>query len=87
MAAGTASSVTRLARTVPMLAAVASAMALTGAAFFTVQQAACGDPSAYIRHDSHIELIGGCVDGSDIPGSTPSTKGPSAHGDLGDHSP
>ncbi|MFF5992438.1 hypothetical protein [Prauserella flavalba] len=52
---------------VPLLAGLASALALTGAAVYTVGQANCGDPGRYIRHDNHIELIGGCVDGSELP--------------------
>ncbi|OZM73611.1 hypothetical protein CFN78_08770 [Amycolatopsis antarctica] len=56
---------------VPMVAAVASAIALTGAAFYTVEQATCGDPAQYIRHDNHVELVGGCVDGADLPATGP----------------
>ncbi len=51
----------------PLVAAVISAAALTGAAFYTVEQATCGDPAQYIRHDDHVELIGGCVRGSELP--------------------
>ena len=46
--------------------AITSALALTGAAFYTVDRATCADPAHYIRHDDHIELVGGCVDGSQL---------------------
>ncbi|GAA5158854.1 MULTISPECIES: hypothetical protein [Amycolatopsis] len=57
---------TRSAGALPLVAAVTSALALTGAAFYTVDRASCGDPAQYIRHDNHIELVGGCVDGSEL---------------------
>lgn len=50
----------------PMVAGVTSALALAGAAVFTVGQAAC-EPSQYIRHDNHIKLVGGCMDAEDLP--------------------
>ena len=56
---------TRSAGVLPIVAAVTSALALTGAAFFTVDSATCGDPQ-YIRHDDHVELVGGCVNGSEL---------------------
>ncbi|MGH3449216.1 MAG: hypothetical protein ACRDQW_00505 [Haloechinothrix sp.] len=65
---------TRVAGGVPLLVGVASAMALTGAAFFTVAQAACGEPGSYIRHDTHVALLGGCVDPTDVPGSEPTHR-------------
>ncbi|AXB45134.1 hypothetical protein [Amycolatopsis albispora] len=57
----------------PLIAGVASAIALTGAAFYTVEAASCGDPGQYIRHDDHLELVGGCVDGSSLPHSPEKT--------------
>ncbi|MCU1680853.1 MAG: hypothetical protein JWQ81_1592 [Amycolatopsis sp.] len=62
---------TRSAGVLPLVAGIASAVALTGAAFYTVDQAGCGDPAQYIRHDNHVELVGGCVSGSELPGTTP----------------
>jgi hypothetical protein len=43
-----------------------------------VDNASCGAPAQYIRHDSHVELVGGCVDGSKLPATgTPATgEGP-----------
>lgn len=60
---------TRVAGGVSLLAAMTTAAALTGAAFFTVSQAGCDDPGAYSRHGSEIELIGGCVDQGELPGT------------------
>jgi hypothetical protein len=57
---------TRSAGVLPLVAAVTSALALTGAAFYTVDRATCGDPAQYIRHDNHVELVGGCVDNSEL---------------------
>ncbi|MBK1785621.1 hypothetical protein [Prauserella cavernicola] len=65
---------------VPLLAGLASALALTGAAVYTVGQANCGDPGRYIRHDNHIELVGGCVDGSELPHTGGGAKSPNATG-------
>jgi hypothetical protein len=62
---------TRQAGLLPLVAGVASALALTGAAFYTVEQAGCGDPGQYIRHDSHIELVGSCVEGAKLPAADP----------------
>lgn len=50
-----------------LFGAVGSAVALTGAAFFTVQHATCDDPGMYVRYDSHVELIRGCVDPAKVP--------------------
>ena len=58
---------TRSAGLLPLLIGVMSAAALTGAAYFTVDNASCGSPAQYIRHDDHVELVGGCVDGSELP--------------------
>ncbi|WP_236789299.1 hypothetical protein [Amycolatopsis sp. GM8] len=59
---GTTRRASRSAGVLPLAAAITSALALTGAAFYTVDRAACTDPAQYIRHDNHLELVGGCVD-------------------------
>ncbi|CCH28108.1 hypothetical protein ABZ816_05420 [Actinosynnema sp. NPDC047251] len=53
----------------PLVAAVATAVALTGAAFFTVAHADdCADTGRFVQHtDGSFELVGGCVDGKDLP--------------------
>lgn len=65
---GTGRRVTRSAGVLPLVAAVTSALALTGAAFYTVDRSTCGEPGQYVRHDNRIELVGGCVDTSDLSG-------------------
>src|SRR3989442_903947 len=57
---------TRSAGVLPVVAAVTSALALTGAAFYTVDRTTCGEPGQYVRHDNQIELVGGCVDSSEL---------------------
>jgi hypothetical protein len=73
---------TRQAGPLPLVAGVASALALTGAAFYTVEQAGCGDPGQYVRHDSHIELIGSCVDGATLPTTGPAQQHPDGPADV-----
>ncbi|MEU4800743.1 hypothetical protein [Actinosynnema sp. NPDC023587] len=51
----------------PLVGAVATAVALTGAAFFTVAHADCADTGRYVVRDGVVELVGGCVDGADLP--------------------
>ncbi|MDV6011513.1 hypothetical protein F8178_03340 [Haloechinothrix sp. LS1_15] len=58
--------------------AFGSALALTGAAFFTVQQSACDEPGMYVRYDSHVQLIGGCVDPDGLPTEPREEQDPSA---------
>ncbi|HKS44660.1 MAG TPA: hypothetical protein VJT49_06005 [Amycolatopsis sp.] len=68
---------TRSAGALPLVAAVTSALALTGAAFYTVDRTGCGEPSQYVRHDNRVELVGGCVDASQLSGlqSVPHSSG------------
>lgn len=62
----------RSAGVLPLVAAVTSALALTGAAFYTVQSASsCGQPGQYVRHDNQFELVGGCLDDTDLSGLPP----------------
>ncbi|WP_329067210.1 hypothetical protein [Amycolatopsis sp. NBC_01480] len=72
-------SATRSAGLLPLAIGVASAVALTGAAFFTVDAAGCGGPAQYIRHDNHVELVGGCVDGSELSPASPAEEAAAHH--------
>lgn len=65
MARARTSSGARPAGTLPLLAGITSALVLTGAAVYTVGQAAC-EPGQYVRQDRHVELVGGCVDGDEL---------------------
>ncbi|MEV6628258.1 hypothetical protein AB0M83_35455 [Amycolatopsis sp. NPDC051106] len=73
---------TRSAGLLPLVIGVASAAALTGAAYFTVDSASCGSPAQYIRHDSHVELVGGCVDGATLPATGTPKSGGVVHGNY-----
>ncbi|MEV4057470.1 hypothetical protein AB0J55_40230 [Amycolatopsis sp. NPDC049688] len=73
---------TRSAGLLPLVIGVASAAALTGAAYLTVDSASCGAPAQYIRHDSHVELVGGCVDGSNLPVTRGPATGAVVHGNY-----
>lgn len=53
-----------------LFATVASAAALTGAAFLTVDQASCDDPGMFVRYDDRTALIGGCIEPQDVPGAS-----------------
>jgi hypothetical protein len=53
----------------PLLAGLTSALALTGAAVYTVGQAGC-EPARYIRHADHLQFVGACLDGDDLSGTT-----------------
>ncbi|WP_216209572.1 hypothetical protein [Amycolatopsis aidingensis] len=83
MARATTSSATRSAGMFQLLAGVASALALTGAAFYTVELATCGDAGQYVRHDNHVELLGGCVDGTELPHTDP--RQPSGSDRIAEH--
>jgi hypothetical protein len=73
---------TRSAGLIPLVVGLASAAALTGAAYITVDSAGCGAPAQYIRHDSHVELVGGCVDGADLPATGTPKAGGVVHGNY-----
>ncbi len=72
---------TRSAGLLPLVIGVASAVALTGAAYFTVDSAGCA-PAQYVRHDDHIELVGGCVSGSELEPAVPEVNGGVTHGNF-----
>ena len=57
----------RRAALAPIVATVASAALLSGAAVFTVQRAGCDDPGHYVRTGDTVELIGGCLEPGDLP--------------------
>ncbi|GAA4543785.1 hypothetical protein [Amycolatopsis samaneae] len=73
---------TRSASVLPLVAGVLSAAALTGAAVFTVDSAGCTAPAQYIRHDNHIELVGGCVNGEELPAAPHTPAGQASGGDA-----
>lgn len=58
-----------------LVAGLASALALTGAAVYTVEGVPCADGGQYVRHAQSVELIGGCVDGTQLPHSPANNVG------------
>lgn len=51
----------------PIVAMVAAAALLSGAAVYVVQQAGCRDPGHYVRTGDTVELVGGCLRPGDLP--------------------
>ncbi|MFD9964524.1 hypothetical protein [Amycolatopsis sp. NPDC058986] len=73
---------TRSAGVLSLVVGVLSAAALTGAAVFTVDRAGCAAPAQYIRHDNHIELVGGCVNGEELPPAPHAPSGSASGADA-----
>lgn len=78
---------TRVAGGLGLLAAIVSAATLTGAAFFTVNQASCGDQASYVRHDGQIQLVGGCVDPAELPAAPAEKPAPDSDAESGFYQP
>ncbi|XVV04638.1 hypothetical protein ACQPW3_04270 [Actinosynnema sp. CA-248983] len=57
----------RVTAVLPLVGAVATAAALTGAAFFTVAHAGCAETGRFVEHDGVVRYEGGCIDGRDLP--------------------
>lgn len=57
----------RVTAVLPLVGAVATAVALTGAAFLTVTHAGCHQSGRFEQRDGVVEFIGGCVDVQDLP--------------------
>ena len=57
----------RVTAVLPLVGAVATAVALTGAAFFTVAHAGCADSGRFVERDGVVEFVGGCVDSHELP--------------------
>ena len=57
----------RRAAVAPIVATLAAAALLSGAAVYTVDRAGCGDPGHYVRNGDSVELVGGCLEPGDLP--------------------
>jgi hypothetical protein len=57
----------RRAAVAPIVATLAAAALLSGAAVYTVDRAGCDDPGHYVRTGDSVELIGGCLEPGDLP--------------------
>jgi|GEM_PF-4692581 len=53
----------------PVVAGLAAALTLSGAAVYTVEAMPCDNAGQYVRHANSTELIGGCVNGDQLPGA------------------
>jgi hypothetical protein len=75
--------VARAARVLPLIGALVAAATLTGAAVFTVNQAACPNPGHYQRvGEMSAALVGGCVAPQELPAGfgTAQAVGQDGHG-------
>jgi hypothetical protein len=64
-----------------VVAMVAVAALLSGAAVYLVQQAGCDDPGHYVRIGDTVELVGGCLRPGDLPvGPAPAQPDAREHG-------
>lgn len=71
-------------RWMPVVATVGVAALLAGAAVFTADRAGCDDPGSYVPvPGGGVQLIGGCLNNSDLPVAPPSRNQP-PHSLLGD---
>ncbi|MFD1147124.1 hypothetical protein [Saccharothrix hoggarensis] len=61
----------RVTALLPLAGAVATAVALTGAAFFTVAHAGCAETGRFVERDGVVEFVGGCVDADRLPAVPP----------------
>jgi len=69
----------RRAALAPVVATVAAAALLSGAAVYTVDRAGCDDPGRYVRTGDTIELVGGCLEPGDLPVGPPAPAQQDTH--------
>jgi hypothetical protein len=67
--------VARAAGVLPLVASVAVAAALAGAAVFTVAQAGCSTPGHYVTSNGQVVLVGGCINKDDLTTDTDNLAG------------
>lgn len=72
--------------TFPLVAGIAAATVLSGAAVFTVVRSGCDDPGRYESRDGVMQLVGGCISEQDLP-VTPGHRQDLAPRPLGSHTP
>ena len=57
----------RGARWVPLAVTGAVAAVLTGTVVVAADSASCDEPGRYVRSDTGVSLVGGCLDRGDLP--------------------
>ncbi|PZS39687.1 MAG: hypothetical protein DLM62_06930 [Pseudonocardiales bacterium] len=55
----------------PVMATVGVAALLAAAAVFTVDRAGCAEPGSYVPVPGGMQLVGGCLNSSDLPVAPP----------------
>jgi hypothetical protein len=50
------------------------AVLLAGAAVFTAERAGCAEPGSYVQVPGGVQLVGGCLNGADLPVAPPPRK-------------
>jgi hypothetical protein len=61
-------------RWVPVLVTAGVAALLAGAAVFTAERAGCAEPGSYVQVPGGVQLVGGCLNSSDLPVVPPPLK-------------
>ena len=69
----------RRAALAPVVATLAAAALLSGAAAYTVDRAGCDDPGRYVQTAETVELVGGCLEPGDLPVG-PAAENPASDG-------
>jgi hypothetical protein len=70
-------------RWMPVVATVGVAGLLAAAAVFTADRAGCAEPGSYVPVPGGVQVIGGCLNNSDLPVAPPPRNEP-PHSLLGD---
>ncbi|WP_211256728.1 hypothetical protein [Allokutzneria albata] len=78
---------TRSGGTLPLVAALAAAGALTLTAVYTVVQTGCADQGEIVQRGSVLEFVGGCVEHGDLPVGPQQPKNPGADQAEGKQTP
>lgn len=55
----------------PVVVTAGVAALLAAAAVFTADRAGCAEPGSYVRTPAGVTLIGGCLNGADLPVAPP----------------
>ncbi len=55
----------------PVMVTAGVAALLAGAAIVTADRAGCADPGRYIPAPGGVQLVGGCLNGADLPVAPP----------------
>ncbi|MGH3816036.1 MAG: hypothetical protein ACRDUV_26910 [Pseudonocardiaceae bacterium] len=65
-------------RWMPVVVTAGVAALLACAAVITADQAACNNPGRYVSAPGGVQLVGGCLNGADLPVAPPPVQQPAA---------